>query len=107
MKTRMFTLLAVLTVLAVLVSQLPAPSALAATPHEFRFQGKVQSMPAGLIGDWKVSGRTVHVSAQTQVDQTDGLAKNGASVRVEGFRQTDGSINATSIDILTPSISPH
>ncbi len=106
MKARLFTLMMVLAVLAVLVSQFPATSVQAASPHELNMSGKIQALPAGLIGDWKVAGRTVHVSAQTAIDQTDGLAQKGARVRVEGFRQADGSISATSIDVLTRSNSP-
>ncbi len=101
MKTRLFKLFAVFAVLAVLASVIPATAAFASTDHEYRFQGAVQAMPAGgLIGTWKIAGRTVHVSAATQVDQTDGTAKLGAKVIVEGYKLKNGSYNATSIDVL-------
>ncbi len=105
MKTRLFALLAALTVLATLI---PTTAAFASTAHEFQFTGVIQSLPqkGGLSGNWKVAGRTVHVSAATVIDQTDGAAKLGAKVLVEGWKQKDGSINATSIDILPARVSP-
>jgi hypothetical protein len=105
MKNRLFKILAVLVVLASLI---PTTAAFASTDHEMRFTGAIQSMPrnGGLIGVWKVGGRTVHVSAATQIDQSDGAAAKGAKVVVEGLRQKDGSINATSIDVLPTRPSP-
>lgn len=102
MKVRLVTLFTVFAVLAVLASVIPATAAFASTDHEYRFQGTVQALPAGggLIGAWKVGGRTVHVSSATQIDQTDGTAKLGAKVIVEGLRLRNGSYNATSIDVL-------
>ncbi len=104
MKTKLFTLMLALAVLAVLVSTFPAAPASASDAYQVQFTGKVNSLPAtGLIGTWKVAGRTVHVSTRTAIDQTDGRAKVGATVQVEGFRQADGSISATSIDVITYS----
>jgi hypothetical protein len=101
MKGRLFKLFAVFAVLAVLATAIPATAAFASTDHEFKFQGAIQGLPSGgLIGDWKVGGRTVHVSAATQIDQTDGVAAKGAKVRVDGLMQKDGSVNAISIDVL-------
>jgi hypothetical protein len=101
MKNRLFKLFAVFAVLAVLATAIPATAAFASTDHEVRFRGTIQALPSGgLIGDWKVSGRTVHVSGATQIDQTDGAAVVGAKVLVEGLKQKDGSVIATSIDVL-------
>ena len=37
------------------------------------FVGQVESMPSsGLIGDWIVGGKTVHVNADTKIRQNDG-----------------------------------
>ncbi|NOZ27595.1 MAG: hypothetical protein GXP39_06015, partial [Chloroflexi bacterium] len=61
-----------------LVSLLVAPIALA-DDDEYEFRGTVESLPSsGLIGDWVVSGRTVHVSAETRIDQEDGPVAVGA-----------------------------
>ena len=102
MKARFFKMFAVFAVLAVLAMAIPATAAFASTDHEFRFQGAIQALPqgGGLTGDWKVGGRTVHVSTATKIDQTDGLAIKGAKVLVEGLKLKDGSVNATSIDII-------
>lgn len=62
--------------------------------------GTIEQLPAsGLIGDWLVSGRTVHVSASTLVKQEHGQAVVGASVEVKGSPQSDGSIAATTIEV--------
>jgi Domain of unknown function (DUF5666) len=98
MKTRLFTLLAVLAVLAMLI---PTTAAFASTDNQVQFTGKIQSLPQnGLIGIWQVGGRTVHVKATTQIDQSDGAAVVGATATVEGRLRKDGSVKATSIDVL-------
>jgi hypothetical protein len=64
--------------------------------------GTIESLPSGtLIGDWRVSGRTVHVSSATRIDQEHGAAAVGATVEVKGALRTDGSIEATSIEVKT------
>jgi uncharacterized protein DUF5666 len=106
MKTKLFAVLVALTVLA---SVIPITAVFASTDHEFRFTGKIQALPqkGGLTGDWKVGGRTVHVSTATQIDQTDGVAAQGARVYVEGWKLKDGSINATSVDVLPAGVPHH
>ncbi len=108
MKTRLFTLLAVLAVLAILATQLPVNTASASTDPGFQFSGTIQSLPAhgGLLGKWNVSGLKVRVSTATFIDQTDGRAARGAHVQVEGYRLSDGSIRATSIDVLPSAPQP-
>jgi hypothetical protein len=65
-------------------------------------QGTIESVPgSGLIGDWRVSGRTVHVSSATRIDQEHGAAAVGATVEVKGMLRTDGSLEATSIEVKT------
>jgi len=71
--------------------------------RDFKFFGSVESLPAsGLVGDWKVSGRTVHVTATTTIDQSRGKVAQGAFVEVEGTVQANNSINATKIAVLPP-----
>jgi uncharacterized protein (TIGR03437 family) len=67
----------------------------------FEFKGAIESLPiaANLIGDWRVSGRTIHVDATTVIDRKYGMAVVGASVEVHGLQQSDGSINATRIEV--------
>jgi uncharacterized protein (TIGR03437 family) len=68
---------------------------------QITFTGKIDELPSSpsRIGDWKVLGKVVHVSATTKIDQSKGQVAVGATVEVEGFIQTDGSINATEIEV--------
>ncbi len=64
------------------------------------FKGTIEAMPSsGLIGDWTISGRTVHVSASTRIKQQHGQVAVGVRVKVKGRRLADGSINATLIQV--------
>lgn len=69
--------------------------------RKVEFQGNIQTLPAGgLIGDWVVSGRTVHVRNDTRIkDKDDVVAAVGVFVEVKGALQPDGSVNATEIDL--------
>ncbi len=68
---------------------------------ETSFQGAIESLPAaGLIGDWRVAGHTVHVSASTEIRQNNGPAIVSAQVEVKGATQQDGSTNATRVEVL-------
>jgi len=65
-----------------------------------KFYGTVQSLPAaGLIGDWVVSGRTVHVTAATFIKQKYGPVVVGAYVEVKGTQQADSSVSATEVEV--------
>src|SRR5215510_15464098 len=68
---------------------------------DFEFRGVIEALPntAGFIGDWKVSGRTVHVTAATEIEQEDGKVMVGANVEVEGFVQPDNSVKAEEIEV--------
>ncbi|MEW6209290.1 MAG: DUF5666 domain-containing protein [Acidobacteriota bacterium] len=63
-------------------------------------KGTIETLPSsGLIGDWRVSGRTVHVSEQTRIDQEHGPAVVGAQVEIHGQLRTDGSLDAERIEV--------
>jgi DNA-binding transcriptional regulator of glucitol operon len=64
-------------------------------------KGTVESLPntQGFVGDWRVAGRTIHVSAATVIDTEHGAVAVGAFVEIHGTQQTDGSINATRIEV--------
>lgn len=65
----------------------------------FEFEGTVQSLPStGLIGDWVVSGRTVHVTSLTVIDTDDGPIRVGSRVEVKGLVRPDGSVDAVKIE---------
>lgn len=67
---------------------------------ETKFYGTIEDLPktAGRLGDWTVSGRTVHVSATTYIKQEEGPVAVGARVEVEGIQIEDGSIDAHKIE---------
>ncbi len=68
-----------------------------------RFYGLVEYLPAGsFIGTWRVSGRSVIVSAATRVEQQHGPIAVGVCVEVQGRTQTDGSINASKVETQEP-----
>jgi uncharacterized protein (TIGR03437 family) len=66
-----------------------------------KFSGKIEELPStpGRVGDWKVSGKTIHVSAMTEIEEDRGQVAVGAFVEIEGLLQSDGSINATEIEV--------
>jgi uncharacterized protein (TIGR03437 family) len=68
---------------------------------QFELYGKVESLPAAanLIGDWRVGGRTVRVTASTRIERKYGAVAVGAFVEVYGAPQSDGSISATKIEV--------
>ena len=72
----------------------------ASDDSDFEFTGLIETLPntTGFIGDWKVDGRTVHVTSTTQLKQSDGQFAVGKTVKVEGIKQTDNSVNAKSIE---------
>jgi len=96
MKLRIFSVLAVLALLAGL---LPATAAFADDGGDYEFTGSVESLPAdpGWIGDWAVGGTTVHVSGATQIEQEHGPVSVGICVKVEGWLLGDGSVDATKV----------
>jgi hypothetical protein len=67
---------------------------------EFEFSGKVESLPegGGLVGDWKVGDRIVHVTTSTEIDLDGGTVAVGTMVEVEGKPLADGSIVAEEIE---------
>jgi hypothetical protein len=74
---------------------------LASHDNEFKFTGVVESLPntAGFVGDWRVAGRTVHVTSSTRIGQTDGRVAVGATVKVEGATRSDNSFDAAEIEV--------
>lgn len=72
--------------------------------NEVKFKGFIESLPsAGLIGNWVVSGTTVRVTDATRIEQEDGRAAVGAVVKVEGRRRSDGSVDATEVEVKEPA----
>lgn len=69
--------------------------------NAFVFHGVINTLPntPGFIGDWTVDGRTLHVSSATRIQQDEGLAAPGALVEVSGTLRSDGSLDATRIEV--------
>ena len=84
-------------------------------PSGARLTGKIGTRPTpGVIGDWTVAGRTVQVTAKTDIDtKSGGPAIVGACIDVKGISVNATTIAATNIDTrpaskcgdLTPSSS--
>src|SRR3989441_5405051 len=83
-------------------------SARADDEDEFEFTGVISNLPntAGLIGDWVVGGRTVHVTASTRIEQEDGSRAVGKTVEVEGVLEQNGTVDATEIEVKSNTESP-
>ncbi|HEX8685258.1 MAG TPA: DUF5666 domain-containing protein, partial [Pyrinomonadaceae bacterium] len=66
----------------------------------FEFEGTVQTLPAtpGLLGDWVIGGRTVHVTSLTRIDTGDCTIAAGSRVEVKGVVRPDGSVDAVKIE---------
>ena len=78
---------------------IPAGGALAGAENEVKVSGAVESLPIGtLVGDWRVGGRTVHVTSTTIIHQEDGVITIGTTVKVEGTARVDGSVNASVVE---------
>ncbi|MEK7832781.1 MAG: DUF5666 domain-containing protein, partial [Acidobacteriota bacterium] len=72
------------------------------------FYGTIEVLPGttGQIGVWTVSGRKVNVAATTVIEHADRGIAVGKRVEVKGAQQTDGSINASKIEIKDGAGSP-
>src|SRR5215831_14850598 len=72
---------------------------------EFEFVDRIVSLPgtSGFIGDWMVGSRAVHVTSATRIDQEDGTVAVGALVEVKGTLRSDGSVDATRIEVEQPA----
>jgi hypothetical protein len=95
------TLLRIFPLIAILLSFAAVTAVYASDDNETKFTGVVESLPntAGFIGDWTVSGRTVHVSAAARIEQENGAAAVGATVKVEGLTRADNSVDAREINV--------
>jgi uncharacterized protein (TIGR03437 family) len=65
------------------------------------FRGVIEMLPnlTDFIGDWKVSGRTVKVTAQTRINQERGKPAVGVTVDVNGTLNPDGTVNAQKVEV--------
>jgi hypothetical protein len=67
----------------------------------------VESGPGnGVIGDWRIGGRIVRVSASTLVDTEWGAFTAGSFVEAKGVFGADGVLAATKIEVKTGATAP-
>jgi len=67
--------------------------------HQIQLEGFVDALPAGLIGDWRLNGTSVHATAAATFRIEHGVPAVNAFVEVKGFLLVDGPVNATEIDV--------
>ncbi len=109
MKRKTFQGLTVLTLLAVLVTLAPSLAmAEGSAPNPppspiVSFRGVIESKAEQT---WVVSGVVVHLDEYTEVFEQAGPAEVGATVRVHGLEQQDGSVLARAIVVLAPVTHP-
>lgn len=72
-----------------------------------KFSGKIEELPStpGRVGPWKVSGKTIIVTATTKIDEDRGQVAVGVFVEIEGLIKLDGSINAIEIEVKPDGVS--
>ena len=88
------------TITALRISLANTPPPPSSSGYDLR--GAVTSLPAGgLIGAWVVGTVTVHVTATTVLPASTSTIAVGTQVDVHGTLQSDGSVLATSITVLT------
>lgn len=73
-----------------------------------QFRGPVEKLPEGgsLLGEWSIGGSKVLVSEMTEIKSHDQPIQVGDQVKVEGWRQTDGSVRAKVIKLLESEEEP-
>jgi Domain of unknown function (DUF5666) len=96
----------VLLLVATTPTLLAAPAAAREQPAagEVTLKATIGTLPAttGWVGDWTVGTTAVHVTASTGIGQAPGAVAVGAMVRVERQLGTDGSVAATSVEVVAP-----
>ena len=78
------------------------------TPGEISFEGTIEALPAGggTTGEWRVSGRTITVTANTRINREIGTIAIGAKVEVRGTIDAAGSVTATYIELSGDATTP-
>ena len=78
---------------------LPTATLFAEGPSGAKLTGKIETLPNGnRLGSWVVAGRTVQVTAQTNIETENGPVSVGACVDVRGTAVNATTIAATSIN---------
>jgi hypothetical protein len=79
-----------------------APASAVGPPSSFYFYGTIEALPStsNFIGNWTVSHRTIVVNSSTTINTDQGAVKVGAFIRAKVTLQSDGTLLATSIEVL-------
>jgi hypothetical protein len=72
-------------------------------PHGIEFEGLIESRPQTPNGLWRIAGRDVMVTSQTEIEEDRGRAVVGATVKVEGWQSNSGPIVAREIKVIVPA----
>jgi hypothetical protein len=76
------------------------PGSAHAQGGEVELDGIIEVLPAtGAVGTWQVSGRTVTVTEQTEIDDEGQTLAPGLRVEIDGIQHPDGSILAEEIEV--------
>ncbi|HEX4947799.1 MAG TPA: DUF5666 domain-containing protein [Blastocatellia bacterium] len=89
-------------------TQIETKSSSTSEQREVSLRGTVEALPAATtqIGAWRVSGRTIHVTANTILRREYGPAVLGSIVEVEGYVQPDNSIDAKKVEVESQPSAP-
>jgi Domain of unknown function (DUF5666) len=69
------------------------------TPDDLEIIGTVDALPAGgFIGTWQIAGRSVVVTAATELDSENGPFAVGVTVEVKGALDSSGAVDAVKIE---------
>jgi len=84
---------------ALLATKIEIEAGNGAVAPALEFFGAIEALPAsGLVGVWTVAGKTVNVTASTELESDAGPFVVGATVKVHGWTQDDGAIEAREIE---------
>jgi len=68
-------------------------------PDDLEIAGTVDALPAdGLVGTWQVAGRSIVVTAATELDAENGAFAVGVTVEVKGALDASGAVDASKIE---------
>lgn len=77
-----------------------SPPPVAGGDDQGEFTGAIEAMPgSGLVGTWRIAGRTVVVVATTRLQQELGGFRVGAIVEVHGLADGAGVVTASAIEV--------
>lgn len=89
---------------ALLATEIETKAGNGAAVPALEFWGTVVALPtgpSGLVGVWQIGDRFVNVTAATEIETEDAPLEVGATVKVHGWIQPDGVVEAREIETRT------